>query len=653
MSVKNIILAMIALLAAEAISQNRYRAELETLLCIDKLPAYENTEMAQVSSFDPSGGNDDGFSGKQSYIRREQGELVIAELKGPGVINRIWTPTPSTDSIRFYFDGEKTPRINLPFIELFSGKTPPFTLPLCGNEIGGYYCYLPISYSKSLKITYKGNGLKFHQIQYKTFPGKEKIETYSPQLLLRNKSLTDSISRMWKGKLKPFEYKNANSVQKKSITITLSPGESKPIFGLNTGGRILGIEIQPGDKLKGIYRDLILSAKWDNETSAAIEAPLSDFFGYAFGNPAMSSLIQGEKDGLCYSYIPMPFDQSANIDLCYTPREDKIQENVALTATVYFTEQARDSLSEGKFYTQWRREISPENGKPYTIADIRGKGHYIGTILAAQGLNSGMTLFWEGDDISEIDGEIKLHGTGSEDYFNGGWYAVTDRWDRGINLPLHGSLGYDLKTGRTGGFRWFLSDKQSFRNSYRLTIEHGPEKNDIDVDYTSIACFYSDKPIFSNTEMNERNRTMSLLPEFMIMAQDFTTRLYWSSTMTMCDGYIHLISKPSDNWMTNIDFEAVPMMQINLQGVDHGLYNLSVVYEPQPSGSPFSVWQRTQPIGEWIQTDVSDNNQTTTAFVGKIEINRQQNTITLRRKKEKKTEIKIHSFILERINDNQ
>lgn len=653
MSVKNIILAMIALLAAEAISQNRYRAELETLLCIDKLPAYENAEMAQVSSFDPSGGNDDGFSGKHSYIRREQGELVIAELKGPGVINRIWTPTPSTDSIRFYFDGEKTPRINLPFIELFSGKTPPFTLPLCGNEIGGYYCYLPISYSKSLKITYKGNGLKFHQIQYKTFPEKEKIETYSPQLLLRNKSLTDSISRMWKGKLKPFEFKNTISVQKKSITITLSPGESKPIFGLNTGGRILGIEIQPGDKLKGMYRDLILSAKWDNETSAAIEAPLSDFFGYAFGNPAMSSLIQGEKNGLCYSYIPMPFDQSANIDLCYTPREDKIQENVALTATVYFTEQARDSLTEGKFYTQWRREISPENGKPYTIAHIRGKGHYIGTILAAQGLNSGMTLFWEGDDISEIDGEIKLHGTGSEDYFNGGWYAVTDRWDRGINLPLHGALGYDLKTGRTGGFRWFLSDKQSFRNSYRLTIEHGPEKNDIDVDYTSIACFYSDKPIFSNTEMNERNRTMSLLPKFMIMAQDFTTRLYWSSSMTMCDGYIHLISKPSDNWMTNIDFEAVPMVQINLQGVDHGLYNLSVVYEPQPSGSPFSVWQRTQPIGEWIQTDVSDNNQTTTAFVGKIEINRQQNTITLRRKKEKKTEIKIHSFILERINDNQ
>ena len=58
-----------------------------------------------------------------------------------------------------------------------------------------------------------------------------------------------------------------------------------------------------------------------------------------------------------------------------------------------------------------------------------------------------------------------IHGTGSEDYFNGGWYAVMDRWDRGVSLPIHGALLYDLKTARTGGYRFYLSDKVNFDSS--------------------------------------------------------------------------------------------------------------------------------------------------------------------------------------------
>jgi hypothetical protein len=64
-----------------------------------------------------------------------------------------------------------------------------------------------------------------------------------------------------------------------------------------------------------------------------------------------------------------------------------------------------------------------------------------------------MTIFFEGDDKCYIDGELRLHGTGSEDYFNGGWYALPDRWDQGFSLPVHGSLNYSIPLARTGGFR--------------------------------------------------------------------------------------------------------------------------------------------------------------------------------------------------------
>ena len=53
------------------------------------------------------GGNDDGFAGTYSFLRKEGDKLVIAEMEGPGVINRIWTPTPTDNMLYFYFDGEK------------------------------------------------------------------------------------------------------------------------------------------------------------------------------------------------------------------------------------------------------------------------------------------------------------------------------------------------------------------------------------------------------------------------------------------------------------------------------------------------------------------------------------------------------------------
>src|SRR5688572_5296061 len=86
-----------------------FKRELLTLSDIAKLPHYRTGEMDQLSSYDRTGGNDDGFSGKYSAIRKEAGGLVITDLKGPGVVNRIWTPTPTADTIRFYFDGEAKP----------------------------------------------------------------------------------------------------------------------------------------------------------------------------------------------------------------------------------------------------------------------------------------------------------------------------------------------------------------------------------------------------------------------------------------------------------------------------------------------------------------------------------------------------------------
>ena len=63
---------------------DNYRQELLNLADISRLSLYRAGEMEQLSSYDRTGGNDDGFSGKYSSIRKEAEGLVIADLRGPG-----------------------------------------------------------------------------------------------------------------------------------------------------------------------------------------------------------------------------------------------------------------------------------------------------------------------------------------------------------------------------------------------------------------------------------------------------------------------------------------------------------------------------------------------------------------------------------------
>jgi hypothetical protein len=102
--------------------------------------------------------------------------------------------------------------------------------------------------------------------------------------------------------------------------------------------------------------------------------------------------------------------------------------------------------------------------------------------------------FFEGDDQAVIDGETAVNGTGSEDFFNGGWYDVPGRWEDRVSLPLSGCLEFTRALGRTGGYRFFLGDAYAFRRSLRVTIEHGPEGNHEPADYTAVALLYAAAP---------------------------------------------------------------------------------------------------------------------------------------------------------------
>jgi hypothetical protein len=626
--------------------QDFYKQELLNLADFSRLPQYRQGEMDQLSSYDRTGGNDDGFSGKYSAVRQEPGGLVMADLKGPGVVNRIWTPTPTADTIKFYFDGEKKPRIAVPFIDLFTGKQSPFLAPLCGNQVGGYFCYLPIPYQRSLKIVYTGKQLRFHQTQYRTLKKEDNVTSFSNELFRSHQDTFDRVAAVWNRKRIPLQ-DYGNGLKSKKVNIVLTSGAEQSLFNLSTGGRIVGIELASG-ALLNLYRKVMLTARWDDESKNALDLPLHDFFGFAFGKPSMQSILLGSNSGNFYSYVPMPFDKSADMKLRYEKGKNGADE-VTVSGTIYYTEEKRNAATEGKLYVQSRRQYNIPSGESHVIADVKGKGHFIGTLLQTQGLEEGSTWYFEGDDRATIDGKLRLHGTGSEDYFNGGWYAVVDRWDRAMSLPIHGSLEYDQMTSRTGGYRFYLSDKLNFAQSFQLTIEHQPDvQNNVKTDYTSLGLFYADQPQFENTPILIDEKINKVIYRDKLTPQGMIYSLYWLGNASYEDPSIVFSMKKSDAWFATIDPEAVPMAQIFLRGLDNGRYKLHVEYSMNKESGPFSIWQRSGQISDWFSATAAPSSEGKTVYAGEIEITDQIKTITLR-KKSPDTSVRIFSFSFEKV----
>ncbi len=651
----NVVFAFLFIFIPLVSFSDGYVDMLKALYSIDMLPVFrDNMQMHQISSYDRTGGNDDGFSGKYSFIRKEGDNLVIADLKGNGVIQRIWTPTPTEDTIQFFFGAEKKPRISIPFIDLFSGKVYPFVRPVVGNEVGGYYCYLPVNYQNGCKIIYKGKRLQFIQIQYFNYTDDTQPDSFPIQFTREESDELAKAVKLWgerrKAVLELFGESGNIKAEKKSVL--LEPGSNKPIFEKTSGGRITGIEITALSNFPADFKSIILKAKWDDDSAPAINCPLTDFFGYAFGEPSMRSIMTGVEDGVHYCYFPMPFKNNALLELEYLKDGKQNQESIPFKVKVFYSEEPKHE-NEGKYYTKWNRTIADAYSDPYEFLNINGHGHFVGTSLQAQGKNPGMTLFFEGDDVCTVDGEMRAHGTGSEDFFNGGWYALPDRWDQGYSLPLHGSLTYSVPLARTGGFRFYLTDKIPFHKSFKLTIEHGPEENKIPVDYTSVSYYYSEHSLANNPVPNK---------EMLYAVQPPTTFEYWLQLLP-----VKAMSSGStlvyDNWKdekANKNYEVFSFsgkpgnkIKFELEVPGKGEYKLYVTFVKGPEFGDIKVSQRQVEINNLISA-YSDNPEIAEkVFIGNLNIEKGTNSVTFTLGKNQNNPtintLKIHRLYLEKM----
>ncbi len=222
-------------------------SELKNFYDISMLPAYRDGSVeSQVSSWDTTGGNDDGFSGKYSYISRNTDScLVLIDIHGAGVINRIWTPTPTRDTLDFFIDDDRHPVLSIRYEDLFSGLVFPFVAPLCGNQLGGYYCYFPILFQKSCRIVARAKKMQFHQIGYRLYPKNSRVESFTTKIAAREKKILSRIDRLWNKEnpsMTDFIPEGQKNLETATADFEIKPGEKATLFDFPEAGRILGIE---------------------------------------------------------------------------------------------------------------------------------------------------------------------------------------------------------------------------------------------------------------------------------------------------------------------------------------------------------------------------------------------------------------------------
>jgi hypothetical protein len=214
-------------------------------------------------------------------------------------------------------------------------------------------------------------------------------------------------------------------------------------------------------------RLMTLRIYWDGEAHPSVECPIGDFFGVGHGldKPLVSLPIKVSSDGRGRNcYWPMPFRKSARVTV--TNESDK-----RCNSFYYYLDwQKHKSLPKDTayFHAMYRQEYPCVMGRNYLIADIVGRGHYVGTIQSVQNMSSGW--YGEGDDFFFIDGESepRLRGTGTEDYFCDGWgFRPHDGLYYGV--PLWEGYG----AGNRGtAYRFHIPDPVTFKKSLRVEIEH-------------------------------------------------------------------------------------------------------------------------------------------------------------------------------------
>ncbi len=123
------------------------------------------------------------------FLRINAGETaVLMDVKGPGVIQHIWLADASwsrSHILRFYWDNEETPSIEVPVCDFFAVGHDKIakvnSAAVVVNLRNAFNCYWPMPFHTHAKVTY-------------TNEGKEDIELLAYQITYAEKEIPENVA---------------------------------------------------------------------------------------------------------------------------------------------------------------------------------------------------------------------------------------------------------------------------------------------------------------------------------------------------------------------------------------------------------------------------------------------------------------------------
>lgn len=467
----------------------------------------EGEKSAMVSSYDRRsrfdektglyvnwGANGDGVAPSEND---QTPEIVVADLKGPGCIWRMWTATADQGRVKIYLDGASEPAVNLPFSEYFSGKQAPFNRPaLSYHSAKGKNSYVPIPYAKSCRIVAEKGWGRYYQFTYSTFPEATQIPTFKRDLSPEDNAALDRANALLTETGQP-QQREGQTTQK--VNVTVEPKSEVAKISIDGARAITSIRLRVSDLANraeeiAALRELTIAIHFDGDDKPAVWSPLGDFFGTAMGvNPYHSYATGMTKDGDGYALWFMPFGKNATIEFHNDgPNARRIEGEITHAPLT------RPIDQYARFHAKWHRgQTSPKTADRWPdwgVMSATGRGRFVGMMLhvwnpvAGHDWINGREGGWwwgEGDEKFFVDGEKfpSTFGTGTEDYFGYAW-CNPEHFER----PFHGQTLTQINKGHQVVHRHQIADDVSFQKSFEGTLEkYYPSTR-----YAGISYFYLD-----------------------------------------------------------------------------------------------------------------------------------------------------------------
>jgi hypothetical protein len=241
----------------------------------------------------------------------------------------------------------------------------------------------------------------------------------------------------------------------------------------------------------GLLDGLSVRLTFDGQTT--VDMPAGDFFATPLDGSPVSSLFTGVSGGTFSSWYLMPYATGAKVELvnCSTCAPVTGSSTVTAAPSSSWTTALAPGGSSGYFRAASHR-ADTSAGTDFTLLDQGGGGKLVGLSLAMRGGPEGR-LFLEGDERFDLDGSRtpQEQGTGTEDFFEGGWYFINGPF----TSPFNGLVAQ--QSGTTGcanqclsAYRLFVADSVPFHADAHLSIEHG-NRNDSPANYDATTYLYA------------------------------------------------------------------------------------------------------------------------------------------------------------------